>query len=281
MYIEYINSIITSRGQWCEEVKQSNICERHHILPRSAGGLPKKTTWDKHENLIWLYPHEHFIAHKLLAEDNPNNLGYQQGYFILARYKDKYISPEEYEELRIKRLEILSSSEEHKQKSSINSKGRKWYNNGKKSIFVKDMPEGYMPGRSDHDKKIIAEKNLTRRNLKANKGKHWYNNGKEQIMSTECPTGWKRGTLPMSDEAKLAHQKAMKDNPKTIKPVNRGYETLAEVNKRISLNDFESDFYSGLTDEELGEKYNLTTRMVEKYRRFNKLYIKLRSESHE
>lgn len=38
------------------------------------GGLPKRTKYNKHhENLIWLYPQEHYEAHKLLALENPDN----------------------------------------------------------------------------------------------------------------------------------------------------------------------------------------------------------------
>lgn len=70
---------------------------------------------------------------------------------MLSRYKDKYISAEEYEELRIKRLEIFGS-EEYKAKQSENSKGRHgnkglhWYNNGKTQTLAATCPEGYISG---------------------------------------------------------------------------------------------------------------------------------------
>jgi hypothetical protein len=41
--------------------------ERHHIVPRSVGGS------DDEDNLIDLYAREHYEAHKLLHEENPEN----------------------------------------------------------------------------------------------------------------------------------------------------------------------------------------------------------------
>ena len=38
--------------------------ERHHILPACMGGS------DDENNLIWLKPEEHYIAHKMLAEEH-------------------------------------------------------------------------------------------------------------------------------------------------------------------------------------------------------------------
>lgn len=41
--------------------------EKHHILPRCLGGLNNK------ENLVDLYPEEHYLAHLLLCKIYPNN----------------------------------------------------------------------------------------------------------------------------------------------------------------------------------------------------------------
>ena len=44
-YLEFINHIINSRGQWSEEVRYSDRgCEKHHIIPKCLGGLPKYPT---------------------------------------------------------------------------------------------------------------------------------------------------------------------------------------------------------------------------------------------
>lgn len=74
LYKEFIQNIIDTRGQWSEEVRLSNRgYARHHIIPKCLGGEPKILNWDKHPNIIWLYPAEHFIAHKLLAIENQDN----------------------------------------------------------------------------------------------------------------------------------------------------------------------------------------------------------------
>lgn len=97
-YIEFIKNILNTRGRFnCG----NEYCERHHILPKSCGGTNDK------ENLIDLFPREHFIAHKLLAEENPKNFklifAYQCMSFASNEYqKKRYIlTPEEYEEARI------------------------------------------------------------------------------------------------------------------------------------------------------------------------------------
>ena len=70
-YSSFIQNIINTRGQWgLDHTKE--YCERHHIVPKCLGGLPKRLTWANHQNIIWLTAKEHFIAHKLLALENPN-----------------------------------------------------------------------------------------------------------------------------------------------------------------------------------------------------------------
>ena len=52
-YLEFINCIINSRGQWPEEVRYSDRgCEKHHIIPKCLGGLPKYPTW---KNILILF----------------------------------------------------------------------------------------------------------------------------------------------------------------------------------------------------------------------------------
>lgn len=63
-YNEYINNILNTRGRFaCGD----EYHERHHVTPRCMGGK------DDDENLIDLYAREHYEAHKLLAEENPDN----------------------------------------------------------------------------------------------------------------------------------------------------------------------------------------------------------------
>lgn len=104
-YWNYINSIIQERGQWNKELRQA-YCERHHIIPKCLDGLPKTNTWTQHENIIWLTAREHFIAHKLLAQEFPKNRAIVSAWCMMAFPKGKTkrdyeITPEEYETLRL------------------------------------------------------------------------------------------------------------------------------------------------------------------------------------
>lgn len=96
-YIEFINDILETRGRFnCGD----EYCERHHILPKCMGG------GNEQDNLIDLYAKEHFVAHKLLALENPDNRKLQLAYICMSfvrndreqRYQlDEY----EYEQARI------------------------------------------------------------------------------------------------------------------------------------------------------------------------------------
>lgn len=97
-YKEFINNILSTRGRFACGDKYH---ERHHIIPRCMDGTDDK------ENLIDLFAREHFIAHKLLAEENPNNKGLVYAWWCMATANGKHIddayklTPEEYEEMRI------------------------------------------------------------------------------------------------------------------------------------------------------------------------------------
>lgn len=62
-YDDFIADILNTRGR----VLDANDKERHHILPKCMGGT------NDPDNLIDLTLEEHFIAHKLLAEENPDH----------------------------------------------------------------------------------------------------------------------------------------------------------------------------------------------------------------
>jgi hypothetical protein len=101
-YNEYIDSIIQTRGQWGTDT--DSYWEGHHIIPRCLGGEgdPKK----RDSNIIRLYPKEHYIAHKLLMEENPDNPKIVAAFSMMAFPKgktkrEKMLSAEEYEEARI------------------------------------------------------------------------------------------------------------------------------------------------------------------------------------
>lgn len=96
-YKEFIQNILDTRGRFnCGD----GYHERHHILPKCLGG------GNEEENLIDLYAKEHFIAHKLLALENPDNNGLQYAWWAMSNMKTEFTkeryqaSPEEYEEAK-------------------------------------------------------------------------------------------------------------------------------------------------------------------------------------
>lgn len=68
-YFEFIDNIIQTRGQF--GLSNNIYWEGHHIIPKCFGGTGNSK--HKDPNIIRLLPEEHYIAHKLLAEENPEN----------------------------------------------------------------------------------------------------------------------------------------------------------------------------------------------------------------
>lgn len=173
-YQNYIMQILNTRGRFgCGE----EYHERHHIVPRCMGGA------DTEDNLIDLYAREHFIAHKLLVEENPSNKRLCYALWAMAGLQNKteshkgMCSPEEYEyakrvmsesrrgskatpETKLKLSKMLMGhpvSEETKQKLSMSKMGEKNPNYGK-SLSTET--------RRKMSKSRTGEKNH-------NYGKHW------------------------------------------------------------------------------------------------------------
>lgn len=95
-YESFINNILATRGRFaCGDTYH----ERHHIKPKSCGGT------NDEDNLVDLYAREHFIAHQLLARENPDNDKLQYAYAAMAFMSNEHeerceLTPEEYEEAR-------------------------------------------------------------------------------------------------------------------------------------------------------------------------------------
>ena len=103
-YEEFINNILKTRGRFA---CGNEYHECHHIIPRCMGGTNDK------DNLIDLFAQEHFIAHKLLAEENPDNYALTYAWWMMSHVKDKNqeryeITPEEYEEAKITFIKMQS-----------------------------------------------------------------------------------------------------------------------------------------------------------------------------
>ena len=122
-YKDFIQNILDARGRFaCGD----EYHERHHIVPKCMGG------GNEEENLIDLYAKEHFIAHKLLALENPGNAKLTFAWNCMAFQKNNQqqrceLTPEEYEEAKIAFVNMhcgKSLSEETKIKISKSLTGR-------------------------------------------------------------------------------------------------------------------------------------------------------------
>ena len=97
-YNDFICEIITNHGQHRKDLPNpgGNIYERHHIRPKCVGGT------DDIYNLVDLTPREHYIAHKLLAEEYPEEEKIVCAWHFMSVIKQgRYqATPEEYEASR-------------------------------------------------------------------------------------------------------------------------------------------------------------------------------------
>lgn len=181
-YAQFISNIISQRGQF--GIPDHEFFEQHHILPKCLGGLGDykngnfKHNISRHPNCIRLYPREHFIAHKLLAKENPQNsklVWAWQAMWMLNDFYERYEpTPEEYEERKLL-LHACGLSDETKYKMSLANSGNK---NG---MFGKHHS-------------IETREKLRQANL--GKEMHWWTNGIVSTMARECPgVGWASGRL--------------------------------------------------------------------------------------
>lgn len=102
-YTEFINNIIATRGQ---SLQSEEYYETHHIIPKCCGGN------NKSENLIDLFAQEHYIAHKLLAEENPENDKLQFAWWQMCHCKkanrEYTVNEEDYALAKLRHSEAVS-----------------------------------------------------------------------------------------------------------------------------------------------------------------------------
>lgn len=126
--------------------------ENHHIVPRCMGGSDEK------ENLVYLTPEEHYLAHQLLVKIYPNNpkLVRAASMMIVNRPSNKM-----YGWLRRRFSIAQSESQSGKGNSQY---GLKWITDGtisKKIPCEEDVPDGWHLGRSIKIKKYKAPPRFT------------------------------------------------------------------------------------------------------------------------
>lgn len=173
-YNEFIQNILDTRGRFsCGE----EYHERHHILPKCMGGT------NDEENLIDLYAKEHYEAHHLLAEENPDEKKLIYAWWAISGAKSlstegRYIpSAEEYEEAK-KRMSAArigtKASNETRNKLSQARKGKKHSEETKKKLSDSKIGNN----NPNYGKKLSAETCQKMSESRSgeknhNYGKHW------------------------------------------------------------------------------------------------------------
>lgn len=191
-YTEFINNIISTRGQ--HNIPEDQYFEKHHIIPRCLGGKGDRkdaafSYRSHHENCIWLYPQEHFIAHKLLAEENRDNVKLVYAWQMMftkssTTNRDFNILAEDYAKVRL----LLHNCVEHwnlgrKPSEETRSKLR-LARRGKQPFLGHHLSDSAKAKISAvHSGKIVSDK--TRRKIsKAKLGKSMPDEVKQKISNT-------------------------------------------------------------------------------------------------
>lgn len=228
-YNEFIQDIINTRGQW--NIPNNTYYEVHHILPRCLGGLPEKNKHgSKHENLIWLTLPEHFLAHKLLAIENPDNRKLVYAWWRMCN-KYKMISPDDYAEVRTL-IYSVGLSEAHKLKIKVANTGKKLSQTHKQNLSISHK------GKAPYNKNKCLTKEHKQKISIAHKGKKksfvtndwvsstvWINNSSinkrinKNLLNDYLKEGWVLGRLQrawnagkkMSEEARQKLHSAAKN----------------------------------------------------------------------
>ena len=190
-YEKFIQNILDTRGRFnCGD----KYHERHHIVPKSCGGT------NDEDNLIDLFAREHFIAHKLLAEENPDNYKLIAAWWRMCNWQDRNKefyepTPEEYEDARI------AFSVAHSKAMS----GENHPNYGKTGDMAVNLGKHF----SDEHRKKIGE---------AHKGKIVSKETREKL--SQANKGRKRSIEERRNQSELA-KKLWKDEEYRVKQIER------------------------------------------------------------
>ena len=218
-YNEFIQNIIDTRGQW--NIPEGEYWEGHHIIPICKGG--KGNSKKKDSNIIWLYPREHFIAHKLLAEENPEDNQLNWAYICMSmicesKNQKRIITPEEYEELAVLRSNLRKGTVHSEESKNLMSKNRKNLTSGENHPM-------YGKHHSEETKEKISN---TLINNCSQKGKNNGFYGKHHSEETKKILSEKSGH-PMSAENKIKMSERMAGDNNPAKDIK-----IREKNSKIT-----------------------------------------------
>ena len=232
-YNEFLQNIINTRGQ--HGIPKKDYFEKHHIVPKCLGGASdneKKKCFNKystHENCIWLYPQEHYIAHQLLARENQDNKALVYSFWCMSNRwleaRQQYVScsAEDYAEARILLSNVMRGNQPEelniRRSNTMLNKQLVWFTDGENEIRCSESqcPPGFFRGRCNsvrHSISIKAKARGTRLCGAANGmygkklseetkkkigqfglGKHWYTNNITEVFTETCPKGFAPGRL--------------------------------------------------------------------------------------
>lgn len=232
-YDNYIQTIIATRGQW--NIPDGEYFEAHHIVPICLGGegtARKGRARSHHPNIIWLYAHEHFIAHKLLALENPTNKHLTSAWMMMAFPKGKTkreyeLTPYEYELVRKLYSEAIKGShlsEETKNKLRNINLGKSLDLDTR--LKISKGNKGKVISKETRDKISIAQKQLDRTNRTPSLiGKKCITNGKDikYISKDEIiPKDWWYGNCKTAQKHNMSRYYASEESQKRMSESRKG-----------------------------------------------------------
>lgn len=186
-------------------------CHRHHVLPKCLGGI------NDQNNLVWLTPREHYIAHLLLHKSFPHIYGLLAAIFKMKQYAK---SNRVYQTLCEKQASAQS------ERGKLN-KGRRFTEEHKRNISLSNTGKTL----SKESRNKIREKAFLRpppspetRSKNSQSMKKWHATHQHPLLGTR-----------FSDEAKAlkSQQNSGSGNPMFGKNhSDTGKQNISEGNKR-------------------------------------------------
>ncbi len=239
-YIEFIHNILNTRGRFaCGD----EYYERHHIVPKCLGGT------NDDENLIDLFAREHFVAHKLLAKENPNNshLIYAWGCMAWAHNDNQprcELTPEEYEEARVACAIVISKDAKERLANPENNPMYGKHHSDATRIKISESLHNLPPEVSEQRRKTLSEKTKARLSNKENHpnyGKHFSEETKQKMRENHADFRGEKHPMYGKNHTEESRKK-MEENHRSMRGKNS--QLSRKVEQYTLLGDFVALFDS-------------------------------------